>query len=51
MVNLRETAFPHIEKLIPHSEKRFITRSFFSEGQKSTLSIPGKLVHPNFRIE
>lgn len=50
-VNLREKSFPHIEKLMPGSEKLFITRSFFSEGQGSTLSIPGKLVHPIFRTQ
>lgn len=45
-VNLREKSW-----FIPGSENLFVTRPFFSEGQRSTVSIPGRLVHPIFRIQ
>lgn len=51
MVVLTEKSFPHIEKLIPSCEELFVIRAFFPEGRRSALSIPGKLIHPIFRIQ
>lgn len=51
IVTLRQKSFHTLRSSFLILKSFFITRAFFSEGQRSTLSIPDKLVHPIFRIQ